>query len=49
MEILVGDARSSATHLMHHISMAKHVDYMKKDIVVGFGGKEWQNESSRLD
>ena len=49
MEILVGDARSFATHLMLHISMEKHVNYMKKGIVGIFGGKERQNESSRLD
>ena len=42
MEIYVGAAISSVIPLMLHTSMEKHANCMKKDIVVGFGGKEVQ-------
>ena len=41
MEVHVGDARSFVTHLMLHISMEKHANAMKKDIVAIPGGKEY--------
>lgn len=37
MEVLVGDARNSMTHLMLHISMAKHASCMKKAIAATAG------------